>query len=135
MQYVTVDASLKVRKEKELKHIKEKAEKEAKRAEREKAEQKKRSKKHQEEVEREQKRRERQQAELKRQASIQKQANFMQHFLRGKKGGNMESLGNHHSMRSPHPNVFSKIEDSSATSAMDCTLSEENQLRSDEIWK
>uniref|UniRef100_A0A0E0AI06 Chromatin assembly factor 1 subunit p150 C-terminal domain-containing protein n=1 Tax=Oryza glumipatula TaxID=40148 RepID=A0A0E0AI06_9ORYZ len=130
--YVTVDASLK---EKELKHIKEKAEKEAKRAEREKAEQKKRSKKHQEEVEREQKRRERQQAELKRQASIQKQANFMQHFLRGKKGGNMESLGNHHSMRSPHPNVFSKIEDSSATSAMDCTLSEENQLRSDEIWK
>uniref|UniRef100_A0A0E0Q6J4 Chromatin assembly factor 1 subunit p150 C-terminal domain-containing protein n=1 Tax=Oryza rufipogon TaxID=4529 RepID=A0A0E0Q6J4_ORYRU len=121
--------------EKELKHIKEKAEKEAKRAEREKAEQKKRSKKHQEEVEREQKRRERQQAELKRQASIQKQANFMQHFLRGKKGGNMESLGNHHSMRSPHPNVFSKIEDSSATSAMDCTLSEENQLRSDEIWK
>uniref|UniRef100_A0A0E0EA25 Chromatin assembly factor 1 subunit p150 C-terminal domain-containing protein n=1 Tax=Oryza meridionalis TaxID=40149 RepID=A0A0E0EA25_9ORYZ len=121
--------------EKQPKHIKEKAEKEAKRAEREKAEQKKRAKKHQEEVEKEHRRRERQQAELKRQASIQKQANFMEHFLRGKKGSNMESLGNHHSMRSPHPNVFSKIEDSSATSAMDCTLSEENQLRSAEIWK
>uniref|UniRef100_A0A0E0LJ88 Chromatin assembly factor 1 subunit p150 C-terminal domain-containing protein n=1 Tax=Oryza punctata TaxID=4537 RepID=A0A0E0LJ88_ORYPU len=130
--YVTVDASLK---EKELKHIKEKTEKEAKRADREKAEQNKRSKKHQEEVEKEQKMRKRQQAELKRQASIKKQANFMEHFLRGKKGSNMESPGNHHSMRSPHPNVFSKIEDSSATSAMDCTLSEENQLRSDEIWK
>uniref|UniRef100_A0A0E0LJ89 Chromatin assembly factor 1 subunit p150 C-terminal domain-containing protein n=1 Tax=Oryza punctata TaxID=4537 RepID=A0A0E0LJ89_ORYPU len=121
--------------EKELKHIKEKTEKEAKRADREKAEQNKRSKKHQEEVEKEQKMRKRQQAELKRQASIKKQANFMEHFLRGKKGSNMESPGNHHSMRSPHPNVFSKIEDSSATSAMDCTLSEENQLRSDEIWK
>ncbi|XP_015694494.1 chromatin assembly factor 1 subunit FSM-like isoform X2 [Oryza brachyantha] len=123
-------------KERELKHIKEKADKEAKRAERQKAEQNKRLKKHQE-AEREQKRTEKQQAELKRQACIQKQANFMENFLRGRKAGSMESPGNHHSVGSPHSNVISKIEDcvSSATSAMDCTLSAENQLRLDEIWK
>uniref|UniRef100_J3MJY3 Chromatin assembly factor 1 subunit p150 C-terminal domain-containing protein n=1 Tax=Oryza brachyantha TaxID=4533 RepID=J3MJY3_ORYBR len=122
--------------ERELKHIKEKADKEAKRAERQKAEQNKRLKKHQE-AEREQKRTEKQQAELKRQACIQKQANFMENFLRGRKAGSMESPGNHHSVGSPHSNVISKIEDcvSSATSAMDCTLSAENQLRLDEIWK
>lgn len=113
-----------------------KAEKEEKRAEREKAEQTKRLKKYQEEVKREQKRREKEQAELKSQASIQKQANIMERFLKRNKSNNMESSDNHYLMRSPRPNSFSNIEDlaATATSAMDCMLSQANSLRLEEIW-
>lgn len=123
-------------KERELNRMAEKAKKEEKRAEREKAEQTKRLKKHQEEVKREQKRREKEQAELKSQASIQKQANIMERFLKRNKSNNMESSDNHHLMRSPRPNSFSNIEDRAATAtlAMDCMLSQANSLRLEEIW-
>uniref|UniRef100_A0A0A9ATD2 Chromatin assembly factor 1 subunit FSM n=2 Tax=Arundo donax TaxID=35708 RepID=A0A0A9ATD2_ARUDO len=121
------------KKESELKRTQEKAEKEVKRIDREN----KRLKKQQEEVERERKRQEKEQAELKRQASIQKQANIMARFLKRKTSSNMDISDNHHSMKTTCSRSSGNIEELAiaATSAMDCTLSQANCLKLEDIWE
>ncbi|GJN12226.1 hypothetical protein PR202_ga30518 [Eleusine coracana subsp. coracana] len=115
-----------------IKHMKNKAEKEEKCIEREN----KRLKKHQKEVEREKKRQEKEQAEMKRQASIQRQANIMENFLKRKTNSKMENSGCHYSVKTTC-SISSENSGKlavAATSTIDCTLSQANYLGVDEVW-
>ncbi|CAD6226067.1 unnamed protein product [Miscanthus lutarioriparius] len=116
--------------QRELRHMNEKTEREAKRIEREN----KRLKKHQEE-ERAKKKKEKEEAELKRKASIQKQANLMERFLKRKANSNTESSGSHHLERTNCSKSSGNIEELAvaATSGMDCTLSKESHLSMEEL--
>jgi chromatin assembly factor 1 subunit A len=109
----------------------EKTEREAKRIEREN----KRLKKHQEEEERAKKKKEKEEAELKRKASIQKQANLMERFLKRKANSNTESSGSHHLERTKCSKSSGNIEELAvaATSGMDCTLSKGSHLSMEEL--
>ncbi|OQU88836.1 hypothetical protein SORBI_3002G104300 [Sorghum bicolor] len=119
------------KKERELRHMNEKTEREAKRIEREN----KRLKKHQEEEERAKKKKEKEEAELKRKASIQKQANLMERFLKRKANSNTESSGSHHLERTKCSKSSGNIEELAvaATSGMDCTLSKGSHLSMEEL--
>ncbi|OEL25709.1 Chromatin assembly factor 1 subunit FSM, partial [Dichanthelium oligosanthes] len=121
-----------VTQDRELKHMKEKAERETKRFEREN----KRLKKHQKEAERGKKRKEKEEAELKRQASTKKQANFMECLFIRKPNNNIECSGSHHLEKTTCSKSSGIIEELAvaATSAMDCTLSQANHLRTEEFW-
>ncbi|KAF8776316.1 hypothetical protein HU200_003635 [Digitaria exilis] len=120
------------KKDREVKHMKDKAEREAKRIEREN----KRLKKHLEEAEREKKRKEKEEAELKKQASIKKQANLMECLFIRKPNNNIGSSGSHHSEKTTSSKPSAIIEESPvpATSAMDWTLSQAEKIRAEEYW-
>lgn len=73
---------------------------------------------------------------MKRKASIQKQANLMERFLKRKANSSTESPGSHHLERTQCSKLSGNIEELAvaATSEMDCTLSKESQLSTEELW-
>lgn len=108
------------------------------RREKEEADLKRQLKRQQEEAERDQKRRQKEETESKKQLSIQKQATIMERFLKSKKndskGDNTEKVTSTTNMMAGSP-VKSEIFVNATTSTMDATLSQQDCLSLEEIFR
>ncbi|KAH7685087.1 Chromatin assembly factor 1 subunit A protein [Dioscorea alata] len=128
----------KIRSEKEFKRLKEESEKVERRREKEEADLKRQLKRQQEEAERDQKRRQKEETESKKQLSIQKQATIMERFLKSKKndskGDNTEKVMSTTNMMAGS-SVKSENFVNATTSTMDATLSQQDCLSLEEIFR
>lgn len=120
--------------EKELKRLHEEAEK---LREKEEAEMRKQLRRQQEEAEKDQKRREKEEAELKKQRAIQKQASIMERFLK-KKQNNSPSQNDQSYTKaaiSDSTTMTSEKLPEAVTLLMDCALSQNDEINTDDIRK
>ncbi|CAK7325984.1 unnamed protein product [Dovyalis caffra] len=123
--------------EKEQKRLQEEAEKDERRREREDSEMKRQLKKQQEEAEKEQRRKEKEETELKRRLAVQKQASMMERFLKRSKSNspcqNDQTLTKATILDSPSKE--SKTMGEAVTQLMDCALSLNDDIPTDDIRK
>ncbi|XP_015572224.1 chromatin assembly factor 1 subunit FAS1 isoform X2 [Ricinus communis] len=123
--------------EKEHKRLQEETEKDEKRREREESETRRQIRKQQEEAEKEQRRKEREEAELKRKNAIKKQASIMERFLKRSKS-NSPCPNDETSTKATTSDSVSKQRlkiPEAVTLAMDFTLSSNDDIGIDNIWK